>query len=204
MKGRVFALLCLVLAAAGGAGCDKSVTYSYFNIKVTLDRTSIDDELVDLIDACAAFAQTPLRQDTAPLPCVRHRIPNELGVVPYTTSLTKGEITFSAIMNGYWGATLAQGELEPLGIAPGMTIERTMVMKAIPGAPRMPPGPINPVGGGPDAAADAGGSDARDGSSDTGADRADAALDGAEVGSEAGTDTGPDAAQDSGGDAGAG
>ena len=201
MKVRAFALVWLVLAAAGGAGCDKSVTYSYFNIKVTLDRTSIDDELVDLIDACAAFAQTPERQDTAPLPCVRHRIPNELGVFQYTTSLTKGEITFSAIMNGYWGPTLAQGELEPLGIAPGMTIERTMVVKAIPGVPRMPPGPINPVA---DAAIDAGVGDARDGSSDTGADRADAALDGAEAGTQAGSDAGPDAVGDSGGDAGAG
>jgi hypothetical protein len=207
MKGRAVALAFLVLASAGATGCDKSITYSYFNVRVTLDRTTIDDELVDLIDACAAFADTPLRQDQASLPCPRHRIPNDLGVFQYTTSLTRGEIKFSAIMNGYWGDTLAQGELEPLGIAPGMTTERTLVIKAIPGVPRVPPGTITPVGdGGADAAPpgnDAGPGDARDGGIDAAADGADAARDGVDAPLD-GVDAGADAAQDTGSDAGAG
>jgi hypothetical protein len=196
MKGRAFVLVCLALAVAGGAGCEKSVTYSYFNILVAVDRTSVDNELLDLINACAAFAETPARQDSAPLPCPRNMIPNELGVFQYTTSLTRGEIKFSAIMNGYWGVTVAQGELEPLGIAPGMTIERTLVVKAIPGVPRMPPGPITPVGdGGADAAItgnDAGPVDARDGGTDTAADGADAATGGGDAGADAAPDAGSD------------
>ena len=70
MSGRASVLAGLAVVLAGGAGCEKSVTYTYFNIHVMLDRTSIDDELVDLISACAAFADTPLRQDSGNLRCV--------------------------------------------------------------------------------------------------------------------------------------
>jgi hypothetical protein len=183
MKSCSTALACLALLVAGGTGCEKSATYSYFNVHVTLDRTSIDDELLDLIDACAAFADTPLREDTSRLPCVRHRVPNDLGVFQYTTSLIKGEIKFRVIMNGYWGPTLAQGELEPLGIAPGTTTERTLVVNAIPGVPRVPAGTITPVGdGAPDSATT--GNDAR---------AIDVGTDTAAGGADAGADAAPDA-----------
>jgi hypothetical protein len=162
-------------------GCDKTATFSYFNIHVTLDRTSIDDELLDLINGCAAVAETPARRDTTDLRCVRHRVPNDLGVFQYTTTLTSGSIKFSVVMASYDGTAIAQGQIDPpLGIAPGMTVEGTLVVKAIPGAPRMPPTGTD-TDGGTDAAADAAvdappDSAAGDGASDGGPDSADGAT----------------------------
>jgi hypothetical protein len=193
MNGRASAvLLGCALAAAGAAGCDKTATYTYFNIHMVLDRQTVDDELLDLIAACAASADIQDRHDDADLRCLRHRVPNDLGIFQYTTTQTKGEVTFKVIMNSYWGVTLAQGTLDPLGIAPGMTIDQTLTIHAIPGVERMPPGPITPFGdGGADAAVDApgGGSDAAD------------AAPGAEAGADAGVDAGGnDAADAAGGD----
>jgi hypothetical protein len=138
-----------LIAALGSAGCGgDSTTFTYFRVPVMLDRQSIDDELLDLIEACAAVAETPLRKDSGDLRCVRHRVPNNLGTFEYTTSLKTGSIKFSVVMNNYNGTALAAGEVGPVDIVGGMTITTSaLIVKAIPGAPRNPPGVITPVGG---------------------------------------------------------
>jgi hypothetical protein len=133
----VLLLLALALAAAG---CDDDVTFSYFRVPVKLDRTTIDDELLDLIEACAAIAETPVNSDSGDLRCVRHRIPNDLGIFEYTTQLTSGAVKFTVVMNSYSGTTLARGELDPMAIMVGKTVTTpTLTVKAVPGAPREPP-----------------------------------------------------------------
>ena len=145
-----------VLAAL--AGCSESTTFTYFHVPVMLDRQSIDDELLDLIEACAAVAETPLRKDSGDLRCVRHRVPANFGTFEYTTSLKSGAIKFSVVMNNYNGTALAAGEVGPVDIVAGMTITTpALIVKAIPGAPRNPPGVITPVGGADGGSADGGG-----------------------------------------------
>jgi hypothetical protein len=128
------------------AGCGESTTYTYFQVPIMLERSSIDDELLDLIEACAAIAETPQRTDSGDLRCVRHRVPLNFGTFEYTTTLKSGSIKFSVVMNNYNGTALAQGELAPVDIKPGTsTTTPTLMVKAIPGAPRTPPGVIMTV-----------------------------------------------------------
>jgi hypothetical protein len=133
--------------AMAGMGCEKSVTYSYYDIHVVLDRQSIDDELLAVIQGCAVVVKTPLREDIADLRCVRFRVPNDLGVFQYTSNLPNGSLMFTVIMTSFDGTPVAQGELGPIGIAPGSApTEDTLVVKALP----MMPEPVVPA---PDAGA---------------------------------------------------
>jgi hypothetical protein len=144
---RALGVLAGLAGIAGLAGCGESTTFTYFKVPVMLDRQSIDDELLDLIEACAAVAETPLRKDSGDLRCVRHRVPANFGTFEYTTSLKSGAIKFSVVMNNYNGTALAAGEVGPVDIVAGMTITTSaLIVKAIPGAPRNPPGVITPVG----------------------------------------------------------
>ena len=147
----------LVLATVwlGLAGCDRKVAYSYFNVTVTLDRTTIDDELLDLVSACGATATLDDgRAETRDLRCVRHNVGADLGVFQYTTSRTSGSVKFTVVLTSYWGARLATGESESVGIAPSSTTSVMMIVHALANAPRMPPS-----AGGPDDAAAAPGPD---------------------------------------------
>jgi hypothetical protein len=171
--------LALAVGLLLAAGCDKTATFSYFNVHVTLDRSTIDDELLDLIQTCAVTADGPVRQDISSLRCTRHRIPNDLGVFQYTTKETKGSVTFKVIMTSYFDSPLAEGSVGPIGIAPGSSTDAMLVVSGIPGAPRMPPGIITPTddASARDAAADLSAPDAPpgdgatpDGAGDVGSD----------------------------------
>jgi hypothetical protein len=118
--------------ALAGIGCEKSVTYSYYDIHVVLDRQSIDDDLLDIIQGCAVLVETPLRQDSADLRCVRHRVPNDLGVFQYTSNLSSGSLLFTVIMTDFDNKLVAQGDLGPIGVAPGSApTDETLVVKAL-------------------------------------------------------------------------
>lgn len=122
------------------AGCSGDVTYTYFNVAVTLDQEMVmDEELMELIAGCAALAETPERTDSATLRCVRGGLMMDLGTFQYTTTLTSGSIKFTVVMSGINNNPLARGESAPVGIAPGKTISASLVVKPIPGAPRRPP-----------------------------------------------------------------
>jgi hypothetical protein len=192
MKGAAPAGL-LAAALALGA-CDKTATFAYFNIDVVLDRATIDDELLDLIQTCSATATTPTREEMADMRCMRHRIGNDVGVFQYTTSLTSGSVTFSVTLYNYFGPAVAEGQLGPLGIAPGGTVDMQLVVHGIPGAPRVPSGTITPVGqdgATPDTAAPDGGVDAASDAADAAAVEA-----GADGAGDAAGDAGPDVAPD--------
>jgi hypothetical protein len=150
--------LALVALWLGLAGCDKKVDYSYLNVNVTLDRTTIDDELLDLVSACGAVAAfDDGYTQTGDLHCVRHNLSTNLGTFQFTTSRTSGSVKFKVTMLSYWGAELANGESAPVGIAPSSTTTVDLVVKGIPNAPRMPPsagGPVDAATPGADAAVD--------------------------------------------------
>jgi hypothetical protein len=177
-----------VALAAPGTGCDRDVTYSYFDVGVTLDRTSadpIDDELLAVVEGCAAVAENGDRRETADLHCVRGSIPTDLGTFQYTTKQTTGTVTFSVTLKSYWGAIVARGESPPIGIVPGNKVMTSLVVKALPNAPRSPN--AIPVGSddaslpGPDGAAPK--LDAAPGSDAGGPD---GGVDGGDAGSDAG------------------
>jgi hypothetical protein len=139
--------LAALLAVVGLAACDdgSSGGYSYFLVPVTIDQQSVDQELLGLIAFCGAEAKTPQGNTGADLRCVRGRIPYQLGNFEYTTTQTSGSITFSVVLQGINHNPLASGESSPVGVVPGKTVEvPAIVVKAIPGAPRMPPDVPNP------------------------------------------------------------
>jgi hypothetical protein len=142
--------LAFVALWLGLAGCDKTVAYSYFNVNVTLDRTTIDDELLDLVSACGVVVTLDDGTTrTGDLHCVRHSLGTNLGTFQYTTSRTSGSLQFRVTMLSYWGAELANGESATVGIAPSSTTSVDMVVKGILNAPRMPPSAGGPVDAAP-------------------------------------------------------
>lgn len=188
------------VALMGGLSlsCDKTVTYSYFRIAATVDPT-VSQDLLDVVEACAVIAETPTHTDSADLRCVRRHVGRDLGVIEYSTEQTTGAITFSIVMNGLNQQRLARGEVGPLDIVRGQTVEGALVVKEIPGALGPDAGGVDepdaastPDGGAPDTA---GASDTAMTASDAAADQAvstpDAAADKAAT-----PDAGPDAAAD--------
>jgi hypothetical protein len=121
----------LVLALGLLPACDKPVTYSYFLIQARLDRATVDFERLNLIEACAVLAQTPVREDSADLHCKRHEVTPELGTFEYTTSLTSGSIKFVLLANDFNQQLVARGETEPLEIVAGKTVMGEVVAKAV-------------------------------------------------------------------------
>lgn len=131
------------LVALGLSGCDdgSSVTYSYFLVPVTIDRQSVDEDLLALVAHCGAEAHVGTRRDGVDLRCVRGRIPYELGKFEYTTTQTSGAVRFVVELFGINHNPLARGESMPAGIVPGKTVDvPPVVVRAIPGAMREPPG----------------------------------------------------------------
>ena len=191
-RALTLAALALVLGS-----CDKKVDYSYFNVNVTVDRTSLDDELLDLVSACGASATLDDgRVDLGDLRCVRHAVVNgnSLGTFQYTTTRTSGSVTFKVTLDSYWGAELGTGQSKTVGIAPNSTTSVDLVVSAVPDAPRMPPS-----AGGPDAAGTSDVDAAPVSTPDAGVDSA-PDVDAAAV--DASPDLAPDASPDSAPDAG--
>jgi hypothetical protein len=180
----------LVALWLGLASCDKTVAYSYFNVNVTLDRTTIDDELLDLVSACGVLVTfDDGTTHTGDLHCVRHSLGTNLGTFQYTTSRTSGSLKFKVTMDSYWGAELAHGESATVGIAPSSTTSVDLVVSGIANAPRMPPSAGGPVDAAPPATGNDASPPAVDGALDAPAPGEDAAVD-------AGADASPDLAQD--------
>jgi hypothetical protein len=187
MRGRALALVALGL---GLGSCDKKVDYSYFNVNVTVDRTTFTDELLDLVSACGASATLDDgRVDLGDLRCVRHKVAdgNSLGTFQYSTSRTTGSVKFKVTLTSYWGADLGTGESSTVGIASNSTTTVDLVVKALPDAPTGPP-----TAGGPDAAGTAGPPP------DAAAPELDAGVDGpaGDGGVDAAVDAAPDASPD--------
>jgi hypothetical protein len=130
----------LLLALALLPACETPVTYSYFLIDAKLDRATVNFELINVIEACAVTAQTPLREDVADLHCRRHQVMNDLGTFEYTTTLTKGPIKFVLTAVDYNMQPVARGESEPLEIDPGKTVHGAVTAVAVPRASDMPDG----------------------------------------------------------------
>lgn len=133
---RLGVLLGLVMGVAGCGGSD--VTFSYFLVKVTIDRRSVDDELLGLIRVCSAEAQTARGKDGRDLCREPASLPYDLGKFEYSTTLTSGAVKFAVVLYGRYNNALARGESVEVGIVPGMTKETEVLVEAIPGAPREP------------------------------------------------------------------
>jgi len=114
------------------AGCEDTVTYSYINIDVKFDRMTIPPELIDQIEGCAVFADTPVRRDQDDLRCRRHMVPYEYGKFQYTTTLTSGAIKFTVRAVDFNQVIIAAGEVGPLTIKRGGSVDDSILVKAVP------------------------------------------------------------------------
>jgi hypothetical protein len=142
-------LAALALALGLLSSCEsKPVTYTTFLVEAKLDPATVNFELLNLIEACAAVAVTPQREDSADLRCKRHFVAHNLGKFEYTTTLTSGTINFILLANDFNQQTLARGESGPVTIEAGKVINASVTAVAL---PRMPePGDSTPP---PDAGA---------------------------------------------------
>lgn len=168
MRARV----AIAAAALALVGCTEDVTYSYFEVDVSVDA-SIDDDTLKQVEYCgfkvkdtagAVVGQTNLR-------CGRNSVPRQLGRVGWSTRRTTGQVVFSVEMQDFNHMALGRGDSAAVAVVPNKVTPAAVVVKAV--------APVQTDGGVPDG----GRKDAGTGDAATGDARADGSADGSSDGS---------------------
>ncbi len=123
--------LALLTAAALSLGCESPVTYSYFDVGVTLDPITIDEDFLAKIHSCAVVV-AGARDDGSDLVCQAGRITHNLGHFSYSTSAKQGSLRFIVKLYGLMtGDLIAQGESADVSIVPNVISDVSVVVKAV-------------------------------------------------------------------------
>ncbi len=117
-----------LLAGFIGFGCEKPITYTYFDVSVTIDRQTIDPDLLATVSSCAVSVEGS-SEAAADLPCVRGFVKYDLGHFDYSTSARKGSLKFVVILK-HNQELVGRGESVELGIVPNVTVPATVLVKA--------------------------------------------------------------------------
>jgi sirohydrochlorin ferrochelatase len=123
------------------AGCEEDVTYSYFAVTATIDRASVNQDLIDRAYGCAVTVTTPRGTDAADLDatCQRGRIGTNLGRIEYSSTVTSGSVTIKVQLKGLNDCVLAEGSSQPLTVMPNKLAEGQVTLTAVTLEPRCRP-----------------------------------------------------------------
>ena len=110
--------------------CTNETNFAYFNVKVDIDPTTVDDELRRKIDSCSFFVSQD-DNDYENLPCTLTKVPYSLGVVDFSTSASRGTLVFTVKMLDLNRQPLAAGSSPPVAIVPNTTTQTAVVAVAV-------------------------------------------------------------------------
>jgi hypothetical protein len=150
-RAAVFALAALAVGA-----CTNDVTYSYFEVGVSIDRASVDDDTRKQITYCAFLVKGPSPAQTN-LPCARGEVGYDLGKVGWSTKLTTGQVYFVVEMLDFNHVVLARGQSAIATVAPNQVTAASVVAYAV--TPTPADGGASDAGAKDAAASDAGHAD---------------------------------------------
>ncbi len=123
--------LFMVGATLALAACETPVTYSYFDVAVSVDRTTVDEDTLAVISSCAVeVTVNGEHADSADLPCVRGTVRYDLGHFDYSTSAKKGSLVF-VVTAKHNQTEVARGTSKTLGIVPNVTVPTSIVVKGL-------------------------------------------------------------------------
>jgi hypothetical protein len=129
------ALAASLIACLAAGGCEEDVTYSYFAVDVSIDRRTVDPDLLGAIRSCGVLVEHvgSERQDVHSLPC--SRVDRwELGKFEYSLAGTSGQVRFRVTASNLDRKVLAEGVVGPVGVVPNKLVEAAVTLVAVPGA----------------------------------------------------------------------
>ena len=171
LGGGAWGLLALAFAFAS-AGCTKTVTYTYIAVHVSIDMTTVPEELRFQINGCEFHVQGAETSAVRNLTCPPNFVPYDLGTFEWETQVTSGTEQFVVQIFGPNQNVIGEGTSDPVTLSPGLHLATSVLVLGI--AAPQPDGGTSPDGGtdsGVDAGADAAPTDAPvDGGIDLAAD----------------------------------
>lgn len=184
--GMVWSVLALLTTMLVSAGCSDDVKYSYFDIHVTIDKTTVTSTQLYLVTGCQVHVVGPGISETASLRCRENRVPYDVGTFQWTTDVQSGTLQFIVRMVDANLVVIAEAMTDPLPVSPGKRtkLNLTAVGAITPPVPDAGADGTTVPGGGVDGAA----VDGTDGSS-----AGDAAADGGTADGGAPDQMAPDA-----------
>jgi len=138
----------LAALAGGGSACSKAKTYSYFDVHVTIDPTTVTTTRLALITNCELQILGTGVDETKILGCRENQVRYDVGRFEWTTDTEAGNVRFIVRVFDASMVLIGEGTTAMLPISPG---KRTPIELPVVGVST-----TQPDGGGSDAPGDGG------------------------------------------------
>ena len=139
------ALLLLLLATAGFAGCAGDPEYKYFAIDVKVDP-SVDEGFLRQIEGCGVIVFHLVDGNSesisaANLRCAKPFVKHEVGLAEFSTTLTRGALRFVVELQAMDNQIIAHGASEDFPIVEGADETTTVIARPTGVIPAITPTP---------------------------------------------------------------
>lgn len=115
------------------SACADDAKYTYVDVDVTIDETTIDASRLYLVYSCGFFVtgadEVP---DEVGLPCLANKVPYHVGTFQWTSEAPSGSLQFTVKLFDANHIVIGEGTTDPVVVSPGKHLKTSVLVVGVP------------------------------------------------------------------------